>query len=182
MRQAERQLVAPDYVGGVSRDQLAVFLDALLVVAGEPRVHPARVVALALGHPVDVAESFLDVCLRFLQLPEVPRHTGEALITDAETRIELDRLQQTVPRFLEPVVRRRLECRREMAYDIERGRREAGHREHLRRLRFVVAEALRTRVIRRVDASRTWSLLVAVPCALVITSPVTACVARTEIR
>ena len=42
--------------------------------------------------------------------------------------------------------------------------------------------ALRTRVIRRVDASRTWSLLVAVPCAVVITSPVTACVARTEIR
>ena len=69
--QAQRQIVVRRNVGGIPRDQVAVFLHALRIVACHPVEHTASGVTFALGHSVKVTERFLDVLLRILLLAQV---------------------------------------------------------------------------------------------------------------
>ena len=70
MRETQREVVARRRVGRVPGDELAVFLHALLIVAGDVVEEAARAVPLALGHAVEVAERLLDVLLGVLLLVE----------------------------------------------------------------------------------------------------------------
>ena len=89
-----------------------------------------------------MAERFAAVLLGVLLVVQVARRDGSHLVADAEVRIQRHRLQRIVPRLLELALRRRFLRRRVETHDVERGRRQVRHREHLIRLRRLVTERL----------------------------------------
>ena len=100
----------------------------------------ARSQALALGHPIDVADGFLDEPLGFLGLPHVGRGGGQAGIGQAEVRVDLDGAFEGGARFRELAAGQRLHRQRVLAHDLERGRRQLLGREAARRVGGAVAE------------------------------------------
>ncbi len=142
LRQAERAVVARRRVGRVARDQVAVLLDAGLIVVGDRSKEAARAVAFALRHAVQMADGFLRVLLGILLPLQVARGRRHGAVRDAELRIEGDRLREALERVLELAARHRLHAARVFADRIERRRRQRLHREPLRRVGRVVAERL----------------------------------------
>ena len=97
LRQARRALVVRGDVCRVSRDQVAVFLDALLIVTGANVVIPTRRIPFSLGYLVEIPERFSvepPVCRSRLLSA---RHHGQALIAQAELWIPTARPWRSSP-------------------------------------------------------------------------------------
>ena len=164
-------------------DQVAVFLHAGLIVAGDVVEQAARAVPLALGHAVEMADGFLDVLLGVLLLVQVARRDGHAGVAEAEVRIQRDRLREAL------AARRRTCCRTwPPSPPRTRGRRRATWPTAFPSRNAAPSRTCRRRAPReRASASfvatpRTWSLLDARFVAAAMTLPVTACVAFTDTR
>ncbi len=109
---AQREIVVRENICRVPCNQIGVLLHALLIVACHPVVHTSGGITLALGHAVKVAECFLEVLLRILQVAEIQRQGGQRLVADAELWIQLHRPGIAASRLIEPACGRGFPSRR----------------------------------------------------------------------
>ena len=140
--QTQGELVAPGNVGAIFRHRVTVFLDALLVVVGRQAVGTARVIALAVGHAVQVLHCLLEILPLVGRAAEIARLVRRDQVAKAEVLVDLDRLLRVLQRLLE-LVRRGGGHRRGIGRQhVERGRRQRGHGKLLRRFRQFVTEGV----------------------------------------
>ena len=141
-RRAQRSIVARGRVGLEARDERTVLLHARRVIRRHEVVEAARAKPLALRHRIHVAHRLGNVALGILLVAEIGRRDRQPRVREAEARILLDRLLETLSRLLETAVRERIHRRRVVAHDFQRCRTQRVEGETLIGVRLVVAEHL----------------------------------------
>ncbi len=140
--QTQGEVIVRRHVGRIARDQVAVFLDALLIVAGQEVEQPARRVTLTLRHPIEMPQCLVDVLVGILHVPEVLRQSRQRLVSDAKLRIELNGFGVVGSRFFQLVVGCGFPRRSIVPNHVQRRGRHARHREQLSGVGRLVAERL----------------------------------------
>jgi hypothetical protein len=118
-------------VGRVPGYQVAVFLHACLIIAGDVVEETACPITFALRHAIEVTHGLLDVLLSLLLLADIRRGDRHGAVGRAEIRIPLHRFHETPPRILVAAVRQGLHPHRVVMNHVERGGRKRFHCEAL---------------------------------------------------